>query len=241
MGTRKTSAPHCEVVTGRPENDATLPVSNPAVQHWNPRAYRFLLERQTAAMRVLVVGHSPGLVRSLAADGVQVVSVLDTGEAPEESLPGDITVLRDGRLPVDDSGFHQVLVPELSRSLRALFPHELARALRPGGGMFVGAHNRLYSRRAEALTCQGGRRLLIQAGLTDVEVYGIRNQLPHPMYILPMSAGHLHAWYLHHAFFPKTRRGAVAARLLAATARLGTGQLIFRAIGFTARAGERTC
>jgi len=82
---------------------------------------------------------------------------------------------------------------------------------------------------------------LFEAGLTDVEDYGIRDDLPHPRYIVPLTSPDVLAWYLDHAYFPRSAPGALVSPWLARTAHLGTGRWVFPAIGFTARAGDAPC
>ncbi len=220
----------------RPPSSAKelLPPGGPVTQWWNPRSLRFLLPIGLGD-RVLVVGAFPVLVRSLDLAGVRPCSALTKAEARKHGdLEGETVILREGRLPLPDGAFDHVMVPSLRAPHLPLLDRELVRALRPGGGLFVGAPYRLRTRAATGIGVRQGRRLLARSGFTDIEVYGILSTLANPRHLVPLDAPEALRWFLRAAYLPTSTKGVVVAPLFAAAAPLRLPPVLFRALGFVA-------
>lgn len=185
------------------------------VRPWSARSLRFMLPI-TPGDRVLVLGDSPRLAKSLAAAGCEVA--VATG-----SLAGGAAL------------FDHAIVPMLRPEHVPLVPGELARVLRPGGGLFLGMSYRLRSRARPGTTIRRGRRLLEANGFTGVSVYGVKRNLETPRYLVPLDSPDVLTWFLSTTYLPQTTRGALAAQMYGTAAHLRLPPLLFPDLGFVAR------
>ncbi|MGH3664702.1 MAG: hypothetical protein ACRDU8_01195 [Egibacteraceae bacterium] len=214
----------------RPGETAMLP-------HSRPRGLAFTVPFDVAE-RLVVLGASPSVVNSAQAAGAETLSLLTPAQADAARLPaGEILQLAGTeRLPLPDGYADHLIVPRLRPYLLPFVPQELARILRPGGGLFLGAPSRWRQpRRPEALSVGSGARMLQRAGFDDVHAFAIRHDLLQPRHLVSIAAPEALRWYVRSAYLPASAPGALATRLLV---RLGPHQsllVLFPATGFAAR------
>lgn len=208
---------------------------------WNSRSLRFMLPIRPDD-RVLVLGASPALAASLDAQGVSVLSVTGTSGAREAlQLRGDVAIAGRDVLPCGDATVSHVLVPEVPQDQAGLLPTEIARVLRPGGGLFLGMPYRLRSRNTSATYIRAGRRRLEAGGFTDIEVYGVLYNLARPRHLVPLDSSAALRWYFDSAYLPLSRKGALAVHAARAAARFKAPPALFPALGFVARRRCEPC
>lgn len=201
---------------------------------WSARSLRFMLPIE-AGDRVLVLGVSPRLTRSLDGAGCSVLTSVSPHERDHaQRVTGDVVVTA-GSLPCGDARFDHVVVPILRTEHVPLVPGELARVLRPDGGLFLGMSYRLRSRARPGTTIRRGRRLLEDNGFGRVSVYGVRRSLESPRYLVPLDSPAVMTWFLSTTYLPQTTRGALAAPVLGTAAHLRMPPLLFPDLGFVAR------
>lgn len=207
----------------------------PLQRLWRSRSLRFLLPIKEGE-RLAVVGGWPDIVRSAHKAGISTVWVRTRPPPGEDERPPVEVVRCDGSMvPLPDGDCDHVIVPCLRASLAPLVPAELARIIRPGGSVLLGAPWRPRAPRSPvALTVGAGRRLLRRAGFEDVRAYGVAPSLQQPRHIVPVDAHNALRWHAEAAYLPRGARGIVVARALRrAPGRLP--QLLFPAVVFVAR------
>lgn len=144
-------------------------------------------------------------------------------------------------LPCGDGEVDHVLVPALTDHHTRLVPDELARVLRPGGGLFLGTAHRPRARGRPGHYSRRGRRMLERGGFTGVEVYGVLRSLETPRFLVPLDAPPVVTWFLDTAYLARSTKGALAARMLGAAAPPRVSPLLFPDLGFVARRGPGPC
>ncbi|MQA80619.1 MAG: hypothetical protein GEV10_19435 [Streptosporangiales bacterium] len=188
-----------------------------------------------AGDRVLVLGVSHRLTKSLDAAGCSVLTAVAPHEHDQTGQVAGEVVVTTGSLPCGDARFDHVLVPLLQAEHVPLVPGELARVLRPDGGLFLGMSYRLRSRARPGTTIRRGRHLLEGNGFTRVSVYGVTRNLETPRYLVPLDSPALMTWFLSTTYLPQTTKGAFASQILGAAAHLRLPPLLFPDLGFVAR------
>lgn len=206
---------------------------------WNARCLRFLVPVRPRE-KVLVLGTSPPLAKALAVAGCSVLSAVTVAEREQAGGPPDAAVVT-GALPYGDGEVDHVLVPTLREHHAPLVPGDLARVLRPGGGLFLGMSHRLRSRSRPGSYVRRGRRMLERGGFAEVEVYGVLRSLESPRFLVPLDAPPVLAWFLTNAYLPRSTRGALTAQMLGTAARVRAPSLLFPDLGFVARRGPGPC
>jgi SAM-dependent methyltransferase len=202
---------------------------------WRARSICFSVPLE-AGHRVLVVGLWPSVSRSARLAGAEVLSA-DIRAAEPVDRDGEATaVITGGRLPVPDGAMDHVLLPQLTPPLLPLAAAELARVLRPGGWLFLGAPAvwRSGSRRG-ALSVRRGRALLERCGFVDVREYGIAPSLAVPRHLVPLASPVALRWYARSGFAPTSRYAAAVRWSLVRLGQRDLLLLLFPALGWTAR------
>jgi SAM-dependent methyltransferase len=214
---------------------ARLPPAPATPDPWRTRSICFSVPLE-AGDRVLVVGAWPSVSRSARLAGAEVLSV-DTSRAEPAETNGEATAVITGdRLPVPDAAMDHVLLPGLTPLLLPLARTELARVLRPGGWLFLGAPAVWRSGpRRGALSVRGGRALLERCGFGDVRAYGIAPSLAAPRHLVPLASRGALRWYARSGFAPTSRYAAVVRWSVARLGRHRPLLLLFPALGWTAR------
>jgi len=192
---------------------------------------RFLLALQPGQTAV-VLETAPALAAAVEAEGLAVARVAGT----PWPLPAD---------SVD-----HVFLP-LARAEPGPLLAEAARVLRANGWLLLGATNRhsLYRRPAGAsktadrdtvLAPGTARSRLQQLGFKAVTIYGVRETLDDPRWLVPLARPEPTCFYFEHRFTPYTAGGHLLGNLALWLARLGMHHWLFRDLVYVGRRREET-
>ena len=128
----------------------------------------------TSGQQVLDYGCADRPYRDWFEQGVEVVGADLPGNAA-----ADITIESDGTVPCPDASFDAVLSTQVLEHVAdpAVYLHECARVLRPGGRLLLSTHGIFYFHPDPndfwRWTCQGLERIIGDAGLDVVRLEGI--------------------------------------------------------------------
>jgi SAM-dependent methyltransferase len=179
---------------------------------------------------VLILGEAPLLARSVARRGADPVSVASS---------------IDEVLPLEDESVGHAMVPWAgTHGVPELVLAEVARVLRPGGGLYFGvSHRWRFVTNPQAWPVARGRRALREAGFHDVEAYGVRYGGFYPRFLVPLEDAGAVRWFLTSMCLPVSLREAVAIAALARTPGSRAALVLFPDLGFLARraGGAQAC
>lgn len=190
---------------------------------------------------VLVLGDAPPLARTVARAGANPVSVMSSLHRVSD-LVGTARTAEPGEgLPLEDESVDDAIVPTVrTYGMPALVLAELARVLRPGGGLYFGVpHRWRFVTNSHAWSVAGGRRALHDAGFRDVEAYGVRYGGLYPRFLVPLEDAGAVRWFLTSVCLPLSAREAAAIAVLARAPSSRATLALFPDLGFLARRAGR--
>jgi len=167
----------------------------------------------TSGDRVAVVGDHPAVAATAALLGAHAATCTSLAALPDASVD-------------------HVIVPDAGGGLASWAP-AVARVLRPGGYLYIGAIRRGAARRS-GTTPGAGRRILTQAGFGAVTVFGLRD-LAQARHLVPLDSTESVRWYVRSAFPVATTGQALTAAMARIAPARWAGRLCLPALGFRAR------
>lgn len=189
----------------------------------------------------------------LALQRGQTAAVLETAPAlaaavEAEGLPVSRVAGTPWPLPADS--VDHVLLPLAGAEAESLLA-EATRVLKAGGSLLLGAANRhsLYRWRAGASETSGTDTLLApgtirsrlhELGFQAVTIYGVRETLDDPRWLVPLARPEPTRYYFEQRFMPYTAGGHLLGHLATWLARLGMHRWLFRDLVFVGRWREET-
>jgi SAM-dependent methyltransferase len=189
--------------------------------------------------RVLILGAAPTVAQSVARRGADPISVVPpTEHADRPQLVGTMAASEPGEdLPLESESVDHAIVPSAgAHGVPTVVLPDVARVLRPGGGLFFGVAHRWRSpTNTRAWTVARGRRVLRAAGFRDVEAYGVRYSVFSPRFLVPIEDSAAVNWFLTSMCMPLSAREAVALAVLARAPSRRAAFPLFPDLGFLAR------